>query len=104
MAVGQAPPGGFVLRGGCGQSRPTHRGRPTLWPPPGSEGYRATPRMPNSLKANSSRGLALDGFQILDGGRPPHIEQVFANAAVAGATALATDEMGELVFHGDAFA
>jgi hypothetical protein len=56
------------------------------------------------LKGISSRHLALDGFQVLDGRGAPQIEEVLAHAAVAGASALATDEMGQLVLDADALA
>lgn len=57
-------------------------------------------RTPNGLKGISLRGLTLNGLEVLEGSRPTHVEEVLAHAAVARATALAPDEVRELVLYG----
>ena len=61
------------------------------------------PRAPNSLKPLSSRRLALDGFEVLDGRRSAQVVEICARAKVTGLGALSRGDVGQPVLDGDAF-
>jgi hypothetical protein len=65
---------------------------------------RAASRTPNSLKEISSRHLALDGLEVLDGRGTAEVEEVVAHAAIAGTATLAPNKVSELVLDADPLA